>query len=136
MIDAVTGTPLQFKKFINKYVVRVEPHKAILEPDYFIKNIEAAEHKRSEEIERIESGGLDSDEELAQKSAAQFQEWEKLQKANNEEYLMRTILPVLYQGMKVVDLERPEAPLEYLALYLLKHQDQIKLPQKPQKQHH
>ena len=70
MIDAVTGTPLQFKKFINKYVVRVEPHKAILEPDYFIKNIEAAEHKRSEEIERIESGGLDSDEELAQKSAA------------------------------------------------------------------
>lgn len=50
--------------------MRVEPHKAILEPDYFIKNIEAAEHKRSEEIERIESGGLDSDEELAQKSAA------------------------------------------------------------------
>lgn len=39
------------------------------------------------------------------------------------EYLMRTVLPVLYQGMRVVDLERPSAPLEYLALYLLKHQD-------------
>ena len=37
------------------------------------------------------------------------------------EYLMRTVLPVLYQGMRVVDLERPNAPLEYLALYLLKN---------------
>jgi hypothetical protein len=104
-----------------------------MEPDYFIKLIEMAEAKRTQEIERIESGGLDSDEEAAQKKKSISQEWEKLQHAGNEEYLMRTILPVLYQGMKVVDLERPEAPLEYLALYLLKHQDQIKLPQKPQK---
>ena len=32
--------------------------------------------------------------------------------------------------MRVVDLERPAAPLEYLALYLLKHQDMVKLPPK------
>ena len=111
--------------------MKVESHRAILEPDYFIKLIEQAEHKRTEEIERVESGALDSEEEEAQRQSSQFAEWEKLQAANNEEYLMKTILPVLYQGMKVIDLERPEAPLEYLALYLLKHQDQIKLPPKP-----
>ena len=94
-----------------------------MEPDYFIKAIEHAEHKRSEEIERIESGVLDSADEEARRQETQFEEWEKLQKTPNDEYLMKTILPVLYQGMKVVDLERPEAPLEYLALYLLKHQD-------------
>jgi len=33
--------------------------------------------------------------------------------------------------MRVVDLERPVAPLEYLAMYLLKHQDKVKLPPKP-----
>ena len=49
---------------------------------------------------------------------------------NDAEYLMRTVLPVLYQGMRVVDLERPAAPLEYLSLYMLKHQDMIKLPPK------
>ena len=49
-----------------------------MEPDYFIKLIEHAEHKRSEEIERIESGGLDSDEEAAHRHAATFQEWDKL----------------------------------------------------------
>ena len=32
--------------------------------------------------------------------------------------------------MRVVDLERPAAPLEYLALYLLKHQEMVKLPPK------
>jgi hypothetical protein len=131
VVDVVTGTPLPLKKSLNKYLVKVEPHRAVMEPDYFIKLIEMAEAKRTQEIERIESGGLDSDEEAAQKKKSISQEWEKLQHAGNEEYLMRTILPVLYQGMKVVDLERPEAPLEYLALYLLKHQDQIKLPQKP-----
>ena len=57
-------------------------------------------------------------------------EWEKIQSMNDAEYLMRTVLPVLYQGMRVVDLERPAAPLEYLSLYLLKHQDMIKLPPK------
>ena len=58
-------------------------------------------------------------------------DWETLQNCSNEEYLMKTVLPVLYQGMKVVDQQRPVAPLEYLALYLLKNQGQIKLPAKP-----
>lgn len=103
-----------------------------MEPDYFIKAIEHAEAKRTEEIEKVESGALDAEEEV-RRQENQFEEWEKLQRLPNDEYLMKTILPVLYQGMKVVDLERPEAPLEYLALYLLKHQDQVKLPPKPQK---
>ena len=103
-----------------------------MEADYFIKAIEHAEAQRTLEIERIESG-LGSEEEEARKTELQNSEWDKLQQSSNDEYLMKTILPVLYQGMKVLDLERPEAPLEYLALYLLKHQDQIKLPPKPQK---
>ena len=55
-----------------------------------------------------------------------------MQALPNEEYLMKTVLPVLYQGMRVVDQQRPVAPLEYLALYLLKNQDKIKLPKKPE----
>ena len=41
--DVVTGEQIPYNKFINKYVVKVEPHRAILEPDYFIKCIEQAE---------------------------------------------------------------------------------------------
>ncbi len=76
-------------------MVKVESHRAILEPDYFIKAIEHAELKRTEEIERIESGALDQEEE-ARRQETQFEEWEKLQHTPNDEYLMKTILPVLY----------------------------------------
>ena len=113
------------------YVIKVEPYRAILEPDYFIKMIDIAEQSRDEEIERVEAGIIDDDEEVDREQKNE-NEWENLQKATNEEYLMKTVLPVLYQGMKEVDQQRPVAPLEYLALYLLKHQDQIKLPVKPQ----
>ena len=87
--------------------------------------IEQVEFNRDEEIERIEGGmkdPADEDEEIDAETLLDGEnEWEKLQKASNEEYLMKTVLPVLYQGMKVVDQQRPVAPLEYLALYLLKH---------------
>ena len=99
-----------------------------MEPDYFIKQIEIAEQNRDEEIERVEAGIEEHDEAVDPNLE---NEWEKLQKLPNDEYLMKTVLPVLYQGMKIVDQQRPVAPLEYLALYLLKHQDQIKLPAKP-----
>ena len=41
--DVVSGQVIPYNKFINKYVIRIEPHRAILEPDYFIKLIEGAE---------------------------------------------------------------------------------------------
>lgn len=48
-------------------------------------------------------------------------EWNDLQAMSNEEYLQKTVLPVLYQGMKILDRDRPEAPLEYLSMFLLKN---------------
>jgi nitrate/TMAO reductase-like tetraheme cytochrome c subunit len=95
VIDAVTGLPIQHTKFINKYVVKVESHRAIMEADYFIKAIEHAEAQRTLEIERIESG-LGNEEEEARKTELQNSEWDKLQQSSNDEYLMKTILPVLY----------------------------------------
>lgn len=41
--DVINGESIPYHKFANKYVVKVEPHRAILEPDYFIKQIELAE---------------------------------------------------------------------------------------------
>jgi len=77
VIDVVTGQPVSYSKFINKYVVKVESHRAIMEPDYFIKAIEHAEAKRSEEIERIETGAVDADEET-RRQENQNEEWERL----------------------------------------------------------
>ena len=38
------------------YVVKVHPHRAILEPEYFIKKYEDADMKRELEINRVENG--------------------------------------------------------------------------------
>jgi hypothetical protein len=54
--DVITKQILTYDQFINKYVVRVEPHRAIMEVDYFIKQIEFAEQNRDQEIERVEAG--------------------------------------------------------------------------------
>lgn len=125
--DVITGEKIPYSKFINKYVVQVESHRAVLEQDYFIKMIELAEGERDKEIERVEMG-LEEGETIEKPTEMT---WEELQRTPNEEYLMKTVLPVLYQGMRAVDLERPICPLEFLALYLLKNQDKVKLPPKP-----
>ena len=124
--DLVTGKSIPREKVENMYVVRVQPQKTIIDGDFFTGQIKIAEELRDEEIERVEQA-LDQHEE----HKAAGEDWIKLQQSSNEEYLMKTVLPVLYQGMKVVDLQRPNKPLEYLALYLLKHQDKVKLPHKP-----
>ena len=98
--DAITKEILSYKRFLGRYVIKVEPHRAIMEPDYFIKQIEIAEQNRDEEIERVEAGIEEHDEAVDPNLE---NEWEKLQKLPNDEYLMKTVLPVLYQGMKIVD---------------------------------
>lgn len=112
--DVVTGEKLPFEQVIDMYVVKVHPHRAILEPDYFVKLIETAVAKRDAEIRQAEQA-------MPLEVPAGESEWEQLQRMPDTDYLMRTVLPVLYQGMRLVDQERPSAPLEYLALYLLKN---------------
>ena len=94
------------------YIVHVQPQKVITESDYFIKMIDMCVANRNEEIQKVESQCV-----LEEKP----DEWALIQQMNDQDYLMRTVFPVLYQGMRIVDIERPGAPLEFLALYLLKN---------------
>ena len=126
--DVNTHEVIPWKRFMNRYVVKVEPFRAILEPDYFIKSIEKAEKSRRAEIERSEAGIAEEDD---SKEPEPQNEWEALQTASDEEYLSKTVLAVLHEGMKQVEQQRPSAPVEYLAIYLLKNQHKIKLPEKP-----
>ena len=71
----MTKELLSYNKFIGRYVVKVEPNRAILEPEYFIKQIELAEQKRDEEIERVEAGIAEDDQD---KEPNLENEWEAL----------------------------------------------------------
>lgn len=93
----VTQEIVEYEKFINLYAVKVEPHRAILEPDYFIKQIEIAEQGRDDEVERVEAGVAETKEEAEAEEEVEepeegsekpaSNEWAELQKLPNEEYL-------------------------------------------------
>merc|ERR1719266_119562 len=81
-------------KYMDMYVVKCQPHRAVLESEYFIKMIEQAEAKRDEEIQRIEAG-IDDEAETKKTGQASLgsidggeTEWEKIQKLPDADYLM------------------------------------------------
>ena len=67
---------------MDMYVIKVHPHRAILEPEYFIKKYEDADEKRDLEIQRVESGVEDSHVETKTKTFDSIEnqetEWEKI----------------------------------------------------------
>ena len=92
--DLITNEKIPFRKANNKYFVKVETDRAILELDYFLKMIDICETRRSEEIQRIEQG-IDSDD---QSEGDQFGvDRTKFQFTTSEAYLKATVLPVLFQ---------------------------------------
>lgn len=54
--DLITNEPIPFSQFINIYAAQVEPQRALMESDYFLKLIEMCEITWEAEIEAIESG--------------------------------------------------------------------------------
>jgi len=81
--NVLTGERLSNEHFMDMYVIRVQPHRAISEPDYFIKMIEVCEAKRDEEIRRIEAGveevkGHEPKPMTTACSDGQQTEWEKI----------------------------------------------------------
>jgi len=121
--DLVNKTQIHPRDAINKYTVKVDTLAAINDQNYFFKVIEACEKVRQEEIDRIEHG---VEEEIPEKS-----DWEVLQGLDDAEYLRRVILPLLYPAFQVVDMERPEDPLSFIAFYVLKNKHRLNLPQAP-----
>lgn len=121
--DLMTKASIPTSEAQNKYLVKVDPLGSITDQNYFVKLIEACEKTRQEEIERLEHG---VEEEAPEKS-----DWEILQGLDDAEYLRRTILPLLHPAFEIVDMERPEDPLSFIAFYVLKNKNKVNIPQPP-----
>ena len=123
--DLSTSEKIVEKKFRNKYVVKADIYEAILDDQYFLKKIKECERARDWEIERLQDGILSSEDEVEEQ---QENKWETLQNLPNEEYLLKTVAPLLYQGLNHIATERPTNPIEFLVLYLLQKKDLVKIP--------
>lgn len=116
--DLIEGTSVPIKKSINKYLYKVDIIDVLKDPDYFTKAIELCEKARMEEIEKIEKGLT---EDVSMSEQIKKSDFEILQELPDEEYLRRTILPLLHPALKLVDLERPNDPIGFIAMYCLKN---------------
>ena len=123
--DLSTNLKILEKKYRNKYVVRANIYEAIIDPDYFIKMINIWEENRDNEIERLQLGILSNDEDEIKKSE---NEWDALMKLPNEEYILKTVAPLLYQGLTLIATERPQNPIEFLSLFMLQNQHLVNIP--------
>ena len=128
--DISTGLKIPERKYKNKYVVRANIYEAIVDPDYFIKMIDIWEQNRDDEIERLQLGIHSHDDE---KEIEAENEFEALKKLPNEEYLLKTVAPLLYQGLNLLATDRPQNPIEFLSLYMLQNQHLVHIP-KPAKE--
>ncbi|CAI2366689.1 unnamed protein product [Moneuplotes crassus] len=126
--DISTMEKVPERKFRDKYVVRANIYEAIKDEDYFLKTIAKCERARDREIERLQDGILSSEDE---EEEIPEDKWETLQNLPNEEYLVKTIAPLLYQGLNFISTERPTNPIEFLALYMLQNKHLVDIP-KPQ----
>lgn len=130
--DVISGEKLPFESFINIYAAQVEPHRALLESDYFLKLIEMCEITRDAEISAIESGQPFSAVQAQNPKDADVTILDELKQGetskpqlSNEDYLTKSVMPLVYNGLKILAAERPQNPLKYLALYMLQNQDKV-----------
>jgi Dpy-30 motif len=126
-VDLVDGKQISWNRLNNRYIVKVEPERAIIELDYFIKCIELCEKNRADEIYRREHNLPEEGE----NKIIPENKWAKLQALPIDDYLSNTVMPLLSQGLKYVETVRPTDPVATLAFYLLKHKKDIDIPKKP-----
>lgn len=109
--DIVEGDKIGSKDSLDKFLVKVDPIKAVQDQDYFFRAIEKCEKTRQDEIEMIEKV-------INGKKDEELDEHLLLKESPDSEYLRKTVFPLLYPALQVLEMERPNDPLSFIALYL------------------
>lgn len=102
---------------------------ALLDPDYFLKAVDDCLRNRfgfsEQEVLKRQQAQQDARLRQRQRYADLLAE---LRTCDKVSYLERTIYPVLYPGLMMLDRERPEDPLTALAMFLLQNKKLCETP--------
>jgi hypothetical protein len=90
VIDIITGKTLDSNYCLNRFLVNVEPRRAITEQNYFVNKIEACEKKRIEDIQSIGIKGVPLNV-----MTTDYNYEEEVKMIPSDKYLEMTILPLL-----------------------------------------
>mmetsp|Transcript_67835 Transcript_67835/g.196221 ORF Transcript_67835/g.196221 Transcript_67835/m.196221 type:complete len:554 (-) Transcript_67835:193-1854(-) len=115
--DVVSGEVLPEVAVDGLYLHKVDLFRAIMDVDYFVRAVEDCELRFSQRI----LASRRPPPALATGSAAEEDGGEE---PPPKEYLYRHVLPALLPALEVCQRDRPADPIEYIALYMLRHSKQ------------
>ena len=114
VIDIVTKKKIPLENCLNKYVVNVEPYRAIIDINYFNHKIEECVNNRKNEllkmqgkevIESVQDENLNIEEEI--------------KKIPGDLYLKMTVLPLLHNALNMCEIVRPSDPIGFISNFML-----------------
>ena len=100
---------------LNKFVVNVEPYRAIIDINYFNHKIEECVNNRKEEITQMKGKQLPYPTEEEQFDLNQ----EELKKIPGDLYLKMTVLPLLHNALNMCEMVRPSDPIAFISNFML-----------------
>lgn len=91
VIDVITKKRLDYNYIINKFLVNVEPYRAILDTNYYNNKIEECIENRLNEIKKMEGKEMPIIPLIEG-----FNYENEMKKLSSDEYLQMTVLPLLH----------------------------------------
>ena len=121
VIDVVTQKKLSRDYYMNKYVINVEPYKAIVDINYYLNKIEECINNRKSELLKMQAKDIPL---IPTDTNLNFQN--EMQKLPGDVYLEMTVLPLLHNAINMCDMIRPPDPITFIANFMLINKDKVK----------
>ena len=114
VIDVVTKKKIPLENCLNKFVVNVEPYRAIIDINYFNHKIEECVNNRKNELLKME--GKEVIEKIQDEN---LNIEEEIKKIPGDLYLKMTVLPLLHNALNMCELVRPPDPIAFISNFML-----------------
>ena len=113
VIDVVTKNKIPLEKCLNKYIVNVEPYRAIIDINYFNNKIQECVTNRKNELLKMEG------KEQIEIPEENLNIEEEISKIPGDIYLKMTVLPLLHNALSMCEMVRPSDPIAFISNFML-----------------
>ena len=114
VIDVVTKKKIPLENCLNKFVVNVEPYRAIIDINYFNHKIEECVNNRKNELLKMEGKEV-----IEQIQDENLNIEDEIKKIPGDLYLKMTVLPLLHNALNMCELVRPPDPIAFISNFML-----------------
>ena len=108
---------LDYDYVINRFLVNVEPYRAIVDMNYFNNKVEECINNRKEELLKMQGKNI------FDKTEEEIDTVNEMSKLPNDIYLESTVLPLLHNALTMCEKLRPDDPIGYIAHFMLRNKN-------------